>query len=141
MYHRAETRVTDLWMDAVDGSGGRRTHALAIEIKPILFPVRGPSFLKNRCLLHGGDAESSKRQNHGANTYVRFRAFANMATPGAPEDWGTDTTFQSNTFEHRIQLISQFHEGLEGRTLRPLGAQPLNHFREPDALGVSRRHV
>jgi hypothetical protein len=78
--------LPDLWMDATGDLGGHRAHALAIEIKPILLPVRCPTFLKTVCLLGRGDNESSKRQD-GANTDVRRRARANMPAPRTRKNW------------------------------------------------------
>lgn len=67
-------------MHATGGLEGRRGRAFVIEVKPILLPVRCPRFLKGVDLIGGDDPESGERQEHGANTGVRLRAFANMAT-------------------------------------------------------------
>src|SRR5712692_8639515 len=83
-------------MSATGDLVGRRGHAFTIEIKPNLLPVRCPTFLNGVCLLGGGDTESSKRQDHGANTDVGLRAFANMPTPRTPKNWGTDVSLGSN---------------------------------------------
>src|SRR5947209_12815 len=74
-------------MDTTGNLGGRRGQALAIEIKPVLPPVRCPILLKGVCQL-GGDTESTERQDHGANTDVRLRSFANVPTLRTPKDRG-----------------------------------------------------
>jgi len=71
-------------MDATGDLEGRRGRAFVIEVKPILLPVRCPRFLKSVDLIGGEDPESSERQDHGANTGVRLRAFANMPTLRTP---------------------------------------------------------
>ena len=68
--------LPDFGMAATGDLSQRRVHDFAIGIKPILLPVRCPTFLKSVRLLARGDTESSKRQDHGANTDVRLRAFA-----------------------------------------------------------------
>lgn len=128
-------------MDATGDLGGRRGRTFAIEIKPILLPVRYPTFLKNVHLLGGGDVESSKRQDHGAHTDVRLRAFANMPTPRTPKNWGMDVSLGSNSLKRRVQVIAQLDDCVEGHALMPLGAQPLNHFRKPYSLRVTCGHV
>src|ERR1700736_1838247 len=109
-------------MKATDCLGGRRSHALAIEIKPILLPVRCPSFLHSVCLFDGGDAESSKRQDHCANTDVRLCAFANMATPRTPKNRGMDVSLGSNSLKDGVQVLAQLHNRVKGHALMPLGA-------------------
>ena len=94
-------------MSATGDLGGRRGHAFTIEIKPNLLPVRCPTFLNGVCLLGGGDTESSKGQDHGANTDVGLRAFANMPTPRTLKNWGTDVSLGSNLLKLRVQLIAQ----------------------------------
>jgi hypothetical protein len=128
-------------MDATGDLAGRRRPAFAIDIKPILVPVRCPAFLKSACLLGGGDTESSKRQDHGANTDVRLRAFANMPTPRTPKNWGTDVSIGSNSLKRRVQIITQLHDCVEGHALMPLGAQLLNYFREPYSLRSTCSHI
>src|ERR1700686_4129111 len=64
--------LPDFWKDSAGDLSRRRGHDFAIEMKPILLPVRCPTFLKSA----RGDTESSKRQDHGTNTYMRLRAFA-----------------------------------------------------------------
>jgi hypothetical protein len=128
-------------MDARADLGGRRGHAFAIEIKPVLLPVRCPTFLKSICPLGGGDIESSKRQDHGVDTDVRLRALANMPTPRTPKNWGTDVSLGSNSLKRRVQVIGQLDDCVEGHALMPLGAQPLNHFRKPYSLRVTCGHV
>ncbi len=93
-------------MDATGDFAGRRGHAFSIEIKPIPLPVRRPTFLKGVRLLGGGDTESGKRQNHGANADARFRALANMPTPRTPENWGMDLPLGSNSLKHGVQVIA-----------------------------------
>src|SRR5258708_1441298 len=104
--------LPDVWMGA--NLGGQRGHAFAIEIEPVLLPVGGPTFLKSVCLLGREDTESSKRQNHGANTDVRLRAFANVPTPRTPKNWGTDVSLGSNSLKHRVQVIAQLDDCIEG---------------------------
>ena len=128
-------------MGATGELGGRRGHAFAIEIKLILLPIRCPTFLKSVCRLGGGDTESSKRQDHGANTDVRLRAFANMPTQRTPKNWATDVSLGSNSLKRRVQVIAQLDDCVEGHALMPLKAQPLNHFRKPYSLGVTCGHV
>ena len=120
---------------------GRRGHDFCIEIKPILLPVRCPTFLKSVRLLGGGDTESSKRQYHGANTYARLRASANMPTLRTPKNWGMDLSLRSNSLKHRVQVIAQLDDFIEGHALMPRGAQQLNHFWEPYSLRVTCGHV
>jgi hypothetical protein len=128
-------------MDAAADLGRRRRHAFAVEIKPILLPVRCPTFLETVCLPGGGDTESRKRQDHGANADVRVRAFANMPTSRTPENWGTDVSLGSSSLKPRVQVIAQLDDRVEGHARMPLGAQPLNHFRKPNSLRVTRGHV
>jgi hypothetical protein len=128
-------------MSATGDLGGRRGHAFTIEIKPNLLPVRCPTFLNGVCMLGGGDTESSKGQDHGANTDVGLRAFANMPTPRTLKNWGTDVSLGSNLLKLRVQLIAQIDDCVEGHALMPLKAQPLNHFRKPYSLGVTCGHV
>ena len=61
--------LPDFGMDATGDLSHRRVH-VAMEIKPILLPVRCPTFLQ----IAGGDTGSSKRQDHGADTDVRLHA-------------------------------------------------------------------
>ena len=128
-------------MSATGDLGGRRGHALAIEIKPTLLPVCCPIFLKSRCRLGGGDSESSNRQDHGANADVRLRAFANVPALRTLEDRRADVSLGPNSLKHRVQIVAQFDDCVEGHTLMPLGAQPLNHFWKPYSLRVTGGHV
>ena len=106
----SRSRLPDLWMDATGDSAGRRGHAFAIEIKPILLPVRRPTLLESVGLPGGGDTESSRRQDHGTNTDVWVRAFANMPAPRTPEHWGTDVPLGSNSLKRRVQVIAQLDD-------------------------------
>jgi hypothetical protein len=128
-------------MRARDDLDGLRRHTLPIEIEPIPLPVRCPTFLKSVYRLGGGDAESNQRQDHGANTDVRVRAFANMPATRAPEDRWADTAFGPNSLKHRVQRIAQADDCVEGNALVPLGAQALDHFRKPHSLRVTGSHV
>jgi hypothetical protein len=58
--------------------------------------VSRPIFLKSA----RGDTESSKRQDHGANTDVRLRAFA------ADKNRGTDVSLESNLSKRRVRIIA-----------------------------------
>ena len=128
-------------MGTAGGREVRRGHVLAIEIEPIPLAMRRPSFLESVCLLGGGDAESIKRQDQGAHTDVRFSAFANMPTLRTPENWRMDVSLGSNSLQHRVQVIAQFDDSVEGHTLMPLGAQPIEHFQKPYSLRVTSGHV
>ena len=75
---------------------GRRSHALAIEIKPILRAVRRLTLFKGVCLFGRGDTESIKRQDHCTNTDVRLSGFADVPTPRTLKKWGTDLPLGSN---------------------------------------------
>ena len=63
--------LPDRWMDASGDLGQRQSHDFAMEIQPIL-PEYCPTFLQSA----QSDTESSKRQDHAANTDLRLRAFA-----------------------------------------------------------------
>ena len=128
-------------MDTPGDVSGPWYQAFAVKIKLLLLSVRCPTFLNSVCLLGGGDTESSKRQDHGANTDVGLRAFANMPTPRTPKNWGTDVSLGSNLLKLRVQLIAQLDDCVEGHALMPLKAQPRNHFRKPYSLGVTCGHV
>ena len=128
-------------MDAAGDLEGRRGRAFAIEVKPILLPVRCPRFLKGVDLIGGDDPESSQRQDHGANTGARLRAFANMPTLRTPKNWGMDASLGPNSLKCPVQVIAQLDYFVEGHALTPLGAQPLNHFWKPYSLRVTCGHV
>jgi hypothetical protein len=118
-----------------------RGNAFSIEIKPILLPVRCPTFLKSVNPLGGRHAESSKRQYYGANTDVRLRAFPNMPTVRTRKNRGTDVALGSNSVECCVQLIAQLDDRVERHATVPLGAQPLNHFWKPYSLRVTCSHA
>jgi hypothetical protein len=128
-------------MHATGDLSGRRGQAFAMEIKPILLPVRCPIFLKTECQLGGGDTESTERQDHGANTDMRFGAFGNMPTPRTLKDRRREVPFGSNSLKHRVQVIPQLDDCGEGHALVPLGAQPLHHVGKPHSLCVTCGHV
>jgi hypothetical protein len=128
-------------MHATGSLWGRRGVAFAIEIKHFLLPVRHPTFFKSMCQFGGGDTESSDRQDHGANTDVGLRGFANVPTVRTPDHGATDVPLGPNAMQHRVQFIAQLDDGVEGHALMPLGAQPLNHFRKPDSLRIAGGHV
>jgi hypothetical protein len=99
---------------------GPRIGAFTINIKAILLSVRRPTFFKSVCLFGGGDTESSERQDHGANANVRFRAWANVPTLPAPENWRVDVSLGSNSLKHRVQIVTQLDNCFERHALMPL---------------------
>jgi hypothetical protein len=127
-------------MDATGDFGGWGGQASAMEIKPVLLAICGQIFLKSVC-QSGGDTESTERQDHGTNTDVRLRTFANVPTPRTPKDRRADMSLGSNSLQHRIQAIAQLDDCNEGHARIPLGAQPLNHFRKPYSLRVAGGHI
>lgn len=98
-------------MDATGDFGGRRSRAFSVEIKAILLPVRCPTSLKSVGLVGGGDTESSKGQNHGANTDVRLRAFANIPTLRTAKNWERDVPHGSNSLKRRVQGVVSAYRG------------------------------
>jgi hypothetical protein len=99
---------------------GPRRGTFTINIKPILLSVRRPTFFKSACLFGGGDTESSERQDHGANANVRFRAWANVPTLPASENWRVDMSLGSGSLKHRVQIVTQLNDCFEGHALMPL---------------------
>jgi len=128
-------------MDATENIGGRRRHTFSIKIKPILLPICCPTLFKSFYLLRSGDTESRKRKDHGANTDVRVCAFTNMPATRAPKDRGADVAPGSNPLKHRIQVIAQVDDCVEGHALMPLGAEVFNHFRKPHSLRIASSHI
>jgi hypothetical protein len=128
-------------MRATDSLNGRRCSALAIDIEPSLLPVCSPTFLKSVNRLGGGDTESSNRQDHGANTDVGLRAFADMSTLRTPKNWATDVPFRPNPLKHVVQVVAQLDDGVEGHVLMPRRAQPPNHFWKPHSLRITGGHL
>ena len=116
-----------------------RSHAT--KINPLLLPVCCPRFLKRAGLLGWSDPESSERQDHRTNADVRLRALANMPTLWAPKNCRANVPVGSNSLQHRVQVIAQLDDCVEGHALMPLGAQPLNHLRKPYSLCVTGGHV
>jgi hypothetical protein len=51
------------------------------------------------------------------------------------KDRGTDVPFGSDPLKLRVQFIAQLDECVAGHALMPLGAQPLNHFRNQTLCG------
>ncbi len=128
-------------VDADGTQGARSNFALAVEIKPVLLPMSRPAFLDGACLRGRSDPKSTKRQDHGANADVRVCALAYLPTARTFQDRRTDVAFRSDPLKLRVQSIAQFDESVAGHALMPLRAQPLNHFRKPDSLRVTRSHV
>jgi hypothetical protein len=52
-----------------------------------------------------------------------------------------DVPFRSDSLKLRVQFIAQFDESFAGHARMALRAQPLNHFRKPDSLRVTRGHL
>jgi hypothetical protein len=52
-----------------------------------------------------------------------------------------DVSPGSNSLQHRVQVIAQFDDSVEGHALMPLGAQPIEHFQKPYPLRVTSGHV
>jgi hypothetical protein len=128
-------------MGATGDLGGLRGHWFAMEVKPILLSVRGPTFLKSVCLLDRANTESNKRQDQRANADARLRAFANVPAMRTPKHWGTDVSLGSNLLEHLLQVIAQLDDRVEGHARMPLGSQARNHFRKPYSLRVTCGHI
>jgi hypothetical protein len=118
----------------------RSNDALAIEIKPVLLPVSRPSFLDGARLGRRSDPKSTKRQDHGAHADVRVCALAYMPTARTFKNWGMDVPYRSDSLKLRVQLIAQFDECVVRHAAMPLHAQPLNHFRKPNSLRITRGH-
>jgi hypothetical protein len=140
MHKTRKPLFTWILMDAAGHLGRRRGCASAIKIKTLLLPVGCPVFLKSGCVLGRRDTESSKGKHHRANTNVRIRAFANMPTVRTSKNWGMDVSLGSNALEHRVEVVAQLDDCVEGHTRMPLGAQPLNHFRKPYSLRITCGH-
>jgi hypothetical protein len=98
---------------------GPRSGAFTINIKAILLSVRRPTFFESVCLFGGDDTESSERQDHGANANVRFRAWTNVPTLPAPENWRVDVSLGSNSLKHRVQIVQQLGDRFERHALMP----------------------
>ena len=78
-----------------------------MKIEPILPAVGSPTLFQSVCLFVGGDTEMSERKDHGANTHMRLRAWADMPTLRTPENWRMDPARRSNFFQHGVQLVAQ----------------------------------
>jgi hypothetical protein len=51
-----------------------------------------------------------------------------------------DVALGSNSLKHRIQVIAQVDDCVEGHALQPVGAQVLDHFRKPNSLRIASSH-
>ena len=51
-----------------------------------------------------------------------------------------DVALGSNSLKHRIQVIAQVDDCVEGHALLPAGTQVVNHFRKPDSLRIASSH-
>jgi hypothetical protein len=63
-----------------------------------------------------------------------------MPATRASKDRGTDVALGSNSLKHRIQVIAQVDDCVEGHALQPVGAQVLDHFRKPNSLRIASSH-
>jgi hypothetical protein len=57
-------------------------------------------------LFGGGDTESGRRQDHGANADMGRRARAGVPAVPTLENRRADIPFQSNSLKHRVKVIS-----------------------------------
>ncbi len=105
-----------------------------------MLPVSRPSFLDGARLGRRSDPKSTKRQDHGAHADVRVCALAYMPTARTFKNRGMDVPYRSDSLKLRVQLIAQFDECVAGHAPMPLHAQPLNHFRKPNFLSITRGH-
>ncbi|HEY3839754.1 MAG TPA: hypothetical protein VGL72_24450, partial [Bryobacteraceae bacterium] len=111
-----------------------------IQVEVILLPVCRSPLLELMYLVRGGDTESLQRQDHGTNTNMRRRRWANLSTVRAPEYWRADIPLGSNLLKCRIQIVAQRNHRFERHVWMPLIAQPLDHFPKPHFLCVAGGH-
>jgi hypothetical protein len=123
------------------GDVGRCCIGLAVNIDPLVLPIGVPSLFDGLCRFGGINVEPNDGQEHGANADVRLRAFTNVPTPSALDDWRENLSFGTDSLKHPIEIISQPHDCIKRHISMPLGAQKIDHFWEPYSLSITYGHV
>jgi hypothetical protein len=92
--------------------------------------------------MHSGAAIPNRRsESSGANADVWRRALTDIPTLRTLHDRSPDVPLRSNLLEHRVQIVAQLDECVQGHALVPLGTQPLHHLRKPYSLRVNGGHA
>jgi hypothetical protein len=101
----------------------------------------GPGFFERVYVISGGDVGSEQGEYHRPNSDLGCGSFRHAAAMRTADGCRVDLAVMADLLEHRVQVIAEGDEGSEGQVGTPLGAEMVDHFGEPYALGVGVGHV
>src|SRR5262252_8719819 len=106
----------------------------------MLSPIAVPSFFEGLDLQGRGRGKTPQRQNGGPDRHAGGRGtMSGLAMRTRHHGW-EDLPRLAEPLEGGIELIAETEEGVHGHGWLPHLPHDRDQFREPDLVGIARRH-